>query len=95
MLQHATAPPHRRKRRSKAALIVPGTVVLAAVTPEVDASKIRPQLAGRVSNNRVGAGVGASVAGSIPTRIGAEQSRVRTERIDEQCSYATHGELTG
>ena len=69
--------------------------MLSAVALEIESGKICPQLTWRMGNNRVGAVVGSRVAGSIPTRIGAEQSRVRTERIDEKCSYATHWELTG
>lgn len=95
MLEHTAAPPHRRKRRSKAPAIVARAVVFAAVALEIDAREVGPELARRMRDHGGCARVEPGVTGFIPTRVGAEQTRIGPERIDEECSYTTHWVLTG
>lgn len=85
MLQDSAVTKHGVKRGLKLAAIRSRTIVLAAPSLEVDGGKIRPKVAGRVSNNRMRPSIETGVPRLVP-RVNAGQAKVTAPGLHVESS---------
>ena len=90
MLQHATAPPHRRKSARETAAVVAGPVVLPAPALEVDRRELAPKLARRMCHDGQHAHVGPRIPFRVPW-VDARKACIGSVLFDKKCGHVSHG----